>query len=228
MSIGELTVSIRKENGKSPSRRLRQSGQVPGICYGVGAEPLPIAFQTKALQAALDPIKGRNTLLRMQIEGAPGGTKQVAVLLKDTQSHILRGELVHADFIVVAPDRAVTVTVPVQFQGKSKGVADGGTLHLEYRKLPLLCLPDQIPSHIEVDVSGLDMGESLHVSDVQWPAGVKPALAPETTLCVVTAPKEEKAAAAPVEGAPAADAAKKPAAGDAAADKAKAGAPKGK
>lgn len=232
MSIGQLTVTLRKEIGKSPTRKLRFSGSIPGICYGVGSEPISISLNTKALQAALDPIKGRNTLLKMRIEGMAQGSREVSVLVKDVQTHALKGIPVHADFMLVALDRPVRVTVPVQFNGKSRGVADGGNLHLEYRKLPLLCLPDQIPAHIAVDVSPLGMGDSIHISDITWPTGVTPALSPETTLCVVTAPREEKAAsatAAGAEGSAVADAGKK-AAGEAAGakdDKAKA-APKGK
>lgn len=226
MDTGQLTVQARTGSGKSEVRKLRASGKIPGICYGANQEPIAIALDVKTLRKALDPVKGRNTLLRMNIEGLHQGTTNIAVLLKDTQMDALRDEPIHADFVCVDVSKPVRVTVPVVLLGKAEGVKEGGTLHLEYRNLPLLCTPDKIPAKIEVDVSGLGIGQAVHIADLKLDAGIRPALSLETTLCVVTAPKAEKAesatTAATPEAAPAD--AKKAAAPD---DKAKASA-KGK
>ncbi len=123
------------------------------------------------------------------------------MLLKDAQHTKLRGELLHADFLRVQADKPVRATVPLALTGKPEGVKEGGTLHQVYRSLDLLCLPEKIPSEIEIDVSSLAIGMSIHVSDLKLPQGTKAALAANTTICVVTAPKAEKAAEAAGEGA---------------------------
>ncbi len=223
MEVGHLTVQLRTDKGKSAVRKLRNQGQIPGICYGPGNEPISIALEPKALQKALDPIKGMNTLLKMKIVGSSSAPKEIAVLLKETQQDAIRSELIHADFLRVDLGKAVRVVVPIIYTGKPAGVVAGGYLHLEHRTLPLLAVPDKIPANIEIDVSSLGMGQSIHISDLKLAEGLTPALSLDTTLCVITAPREEKAetAQAPVEGAAPADAKKAPEAKDAKAAAAK-------
>lgn len=202
MEVGKLSAQARTNIGTGAVRKLREQGRIPAICYGSGAAPIALAVDPIELQKALDPIKGRNTLLRMRIEGLPGDPQELPVMVKDVQRDQLRGHLLHADFLRVRTDQPVRVTVPIALQGKAEGVKAGGTLHQVYRTLTVLCDPDKIPAKIDIDVSALGIGQSIHVSDVKFPAGIKPAIAADTTICVVTAPKVEKAAEVAAEAVP--------------------------
>lgn len=205
MEAGKLNAQVRSTTGSSAVRKLRAQGKIPAICYGAGVDPVALVLDPSELIKALDPQKGQNTLLYMNIEGE---TKAVPVMLKDVQRDKLRGGLTHADFIRVNTDQPVRVTVPIVLNGKPEGVKNGGTLHQVYRSLTMLCVPAKIPTKVEIDVSHLGMGQALHVSDLKLGDGMTAALAPTSTLCVVTAPKAEKAAEAAegAEGAAAAEA----------------------
>jgi large subunit ribosomal protein L25 len=201
MEVGKISAQARSGIGTGSVRKLRNQGQIPAICYGTGAAPIAVSVDPTALQKALDPIKGRNTLLQMKIEGAGQGAQELSVLLKDTQRDKLTGKLVHADFLRVRMDHPVRVTVPIAITGKAEGVKAGGTLHQVYRSLTVLATPDKIPTKVEIDVTALGMGQAIHVSDLKLEAGITAGLPGGTTLCVVTAPKAEKAEAAAGEGA---------------------------
>lgn len=221
MEVGKLSAQLRPKTGKEMNTKLRQQGLIPAVCYGASGAPLALQISPSDLQKSLDPVKGRNTLLMLSVEGQPGA---IPVMLRDTQKHLLRGHLLHADLLRVDLNKPVRVTVPVALTGKSPGVAAGGTLHQVYRAVPISSLPGAIPSKIEIDVSSLAIGQSVHAADVPLREGVAIALAKTTTICVVTVPKSEKAA----EATPGAEAT--PAAADAkpGADKAAAKAPAAK
>ncbi|HEX2568912.1 MAG TPA: 50S ribosomal protein L25 [Polyangia bacterium] len=213
-TVGQLSVTYRNQTGSSAVRKLRQQGLIPGICYGKGVEPMSITLDPKALKRALDPDKRTNTLITMNVSGNGAGDQQLTVMLRDWQEDALRGDVIHADFVRVRLDQEVHVEVPIVLTGKAEGVKLGGTLHQVYRRLAIACTPDKIPTQIEVAVDNLNMGDALHVSNINLPAGVKAQLDSGTTICTVTAPKAEKAAAeqaaegaAPAEGAAAAPAA---------------------
>lgn len=204
MEVGKLNAQLRSTPGTSTATKLRMKGQIPAICYGGGKDPINLQLNPAELLKSLDPIKGRNTLLHLQVEGqgAP-----ISVMLKDTQRDKLRGELIHADFLRVATDKPVRAVVPLAMIGKAAGVKDGGTLHQVYRTVVVSCVPGKIPTNIELDVNSLGIGQSIHVRDLKLPEGVTVSLAANTTLCVVTVPKAEKStetAAAGAEGAAAA------------------------
>jgi len=204
MEVGTLTVKLRSNIGSGFAKKTRRVGSIPAICYGGGKDPLALQVVPADLQKSLDPKKGRNTLLRLNVEG----TKDVlTVLVKDAQRHPMRGDLVHVDFLRVALDKPVRATVPLNLVGKAEGVKNGGQMHQVYRTLDLLSLPDKIPTHIDIDVSALNIGQSIHVADLKLPDGVKAALPGTVTLCVVTVIKEEKEKAAAGEGEAAAAAA---------------------
>lgn len=223
MEVGTLTVKLRSNIGSGFAKKARRGGTIPAICYGGGKDPVNLHVVPAELQKSLDPKKGRNTLLRLNVEG----TKDtLTVLVKDAQRHPLRGDLVHVDFLRVQLDKPVKATVPLHLVGKAEGVKAGGQMHQVYRTIDLLSLPDKIPTHIDLDVTALNIGQSIHVADVKMPEGVKAALPGTVTLCVVTAIKEEKEKTATAEGA-AAEGAAAPA-GDKAAASAKTPAPAAK
>lgn len=206
-----ILASARSLAGKGENRRLRAAGMIPAVCYGTKDAPLAISVDLAALRKALDPAKGRNTLLQLAFEG-----KKIPSLLKDVQYNAARGDIVHADFIRVRMDQAMKVLVPIEWVGKAEGVKEGGTLHQVYRDVPVMCLPDRIPDKIQIDISSLVIGQSIHTNQVVLPEGVRIDLDATTTLCVVTAPQVEKASTDVV--AASGDAAAKPADGAAKAD----------
>lgn len=191
MEAGKLNAEVRSSRGSSTNRKLRNGGKIPAVCYGAGEAPIALTIDPADLQKALDPVKGNNTLIHLNLDG-----KGIPVMLKDVQRDALRGNATHVDFIRVRTDQPVRVTVPIVITGKAEGVKNGGTLHQVYRTISLQCAPDKIPARIEVEVSGLGLGQSIHVSDLKLGAGIQAVPSPTTTICVVTAPKAEKASEA--------------------------------
>ncbi len=200
MEVGKLTVQVRNETGKGIARKLRAQGLVPGICYGEKLEsPLPITLDPKALHRALDPEKKLNTVIDITLEGEGGQT--LAVMIKDYQIHPLRRDVIHVDLIAIDPDVEVEADVPILLTGKAKGLVEGGRLHVVLRELRVSAKPADVPAKIELDITPLEIGDVLHVSDVALPAGVETVDAPELAIVTMTAPEKEEAAATPEAGA---------------------------
>lgn len=207
MEIIKLSATRRQESGKGPSNRLRRTGNIPAICYGKGLEAFPVAVSPKALLEVLKSAHGKNSVIELAVENGD----KLTVMVRDYGYHPISRELVHADFLQVKLDQPVDVEIPVRCVGKSKGVAGGGILQQIFRTLPIRCLPEKIPAVVEIDITELDLGDTVKAGAVPLPEGVKTRLPEDQTVVVVAVPEkgEEGAAAAP--GAPGAAAA--PAAG---------------
>jgi large subunit ribosomal protein L25 len=208
MEFAKVNVEVRLGTGKGGARKVRAAGKVPGVIYGRKSEPLAVTFDEKELLTSLDKEKRRNTVLKLAIakgDGKPGEPgEEVTAMVRDAQLNPLSRRLVHVDFLRVDLDADVHVTVPLSLTGKAAGLQNGGQLHQSLYTLPIAAKPASIPSKIEVDVTALDIGDALHVSDLKLPAGVRVLLDARDALASVVAPKAEKveeAAAAPVEGA---------------------------
>jgi large subunit ribosomal protein L25 len=236
--ISTLSASPRPESGKGFARRLRMKGLIPAVCYGRFDKPLHVAVEPEALKKAIATPHKFNTVIKLQVPGAPEKT----VLLKAYEKDPLDGHILHADFLEVRMDQDVDVPVPVVLTGRPAGAAEGGVLQQVLRTIVVRTKPDRIPEKIEVDVSNLKVAESLHVSDVKPPPGIIFRTPPHETVAVVAIPEKleeapkpgavvEGAAAVPGAGtgagtgAPAAAGAAAPAAGDAAKPGAAAAAP---
>jgi large subunit ribosomal protein L25 len=226
MEVGKLTVSLRECSGKGGSRKLRAEGKVPGVCYGASVdgriEPLPITVDVKQLRSALDPIRKRNTVISLTIEGGTA-TRSLHALVKDVQIDVIRRDVTHVDLLAIDPDKEVRAEVPLEFTGKPKGAIDGGQIRIVLRSLSVRAKPNDIPVKLVIDVSPLEIGDVIHVSTIELPAGVTSVTGRDLAVVTCAAPEEEKVATAegatPVEGAAAAGAAgaAAPAAGAAAA-----------
>jgi large subunit ribosomal protein L25 len=217
MEVGKLEVRVRKEQGKGYAHKLRQAGKIPAVCYGLGEAPISLALDPKALKDALDPEKRQNTVITMTLKG-DGADRQVTVMLKDYQTDPLKNTVLHADFVRVDLTKEIEVTVPLVLTGKAVGVTTGGILHQVFRMVDVACLPDRIPTKLEVDVSALEIGDAVKVTDVKVTEGVRILLDAKQSVAVVVAPKEEKTEEAAVaEGAEGAEGAAAPAEGAAAA-----------
>ena len=190
MADFELAIEIREPKGKGAARKLRATGRVPGVYYGSGASR-SISFDPSALERVISSSSaGMNTLIGLvgatEIEGRQ-------VLIKDIQRDPVLGNLLHADLYAVDLSKKVTVSVPVRLLGTPMGVQLGnGILDHALREVELECLPTSIPEDIEIDVSELDLGHSLHVRDLSLPADVILLSDSDLSVVSVVAPKVEE------------------------------------
>lgn len=208
MEVGKLTVQLRKDTGKGVARKLRNQGLVPGVCYGEKLEnPLPITLNPKSLRACLHPEKRNNTVITVTVENGGTNNQTLVAMIKDYQVHPLRRDVTHVDLIAIDPDKEVDSEVPITLVGKPKGAIEGGQTHVVRREATVRAKPADIPAKLVLDISGLDIGDALHISDIEFPAGVKSVDSLGLAVVTMTAPEKEEAPAAEAEAAPAAAAA---------------------
>jgi large subunit ribosomal protein L25 len=205
----EIVISAQKrgETGKNVNRRLRVAGHIPGVVYGRKTDPVSVFVSPKEIGAILRSASGENTLFDLDLDG-----NRRKVILKEWQVEPIKGRLLHADFYEVALDQLLQVNVHVEIVGVPVGVkVQGGVLDFVSRELEVECLPTDIPDKIVVDVSELEIGKHLRVSDLRLPDKVKMLSEPELVVVHVVAPRAEEVAATPAaEAAPAEGAAAEP------------------
>jgi large subunit ribosomal protein L25 len=161
-----LTAEIREGIGKENAKKLRLQGLIPAIFYGPRSQTIPLVIQSKELTKALQTEAGENVLIDLAIRKGTKSDHKV-VMLKDIQIDPLKGITLHTDFYEVAMDEMVTVEVPVHLVGKPEGTKVGGILEQVRRVIQVQCFPGDIPKSIDVDVSSLKIGDSIHVQDIQ-------------------------------------------------------------
>jgi large subunit ribosomal protein L25 len=189
----EIVVAAqgRTETGKNVNRRLRTQGLIPGVVYGAAKESLAVAVSPKEITAILRSASGENTLFDLELEG-----RRRKVILKEFQLEPIKGQLLHADFYEVALDKVLEVKVHVELQGTAVGVkVQGGILDFVTRELEVECLPTDIPEKIALDISGLELGKHLRVSDLTAPPKVKILTDPGVVIVHVVAARAEEVAA---------------------------------
>jgi large subunit ribosomal protein L25 len=204
-AIGQLTVTVRNTSGKGAARRLRTQGKVPGVFYGASTdgriEPFQIAVDVKALKAALDPVRRQNTVISVTVEDGGKAVRTLSALLKDYQLDLVRRDVTHVDLLAIDPQKEVQASVPLEFTGKPKGIVDGGVIHTVMRSIDVRCKPSDIPVKLPLDISPLEIGDVLHVSDIKLPAGVSLVTGDRAAVISLQAPEKEEVVAAPVDGA---------------------------
>lgn len=191
-----LEAVVRETRGKNEARRLRVAGKIPAVVYGGGQEPQAVAVSPKELSRLLHSEAGLNTLIDLKLDGT--ATK---VIVKDFLLQPVTHQLLHADFYRVNLEKKVQVKVAVRLIGEPKGVkVQGGVLDFVHREIEVESLPAEIPEHIDIDVSGLMIGDGVHVKDVAAGQKWTPVSAVDMLLVhVVTARTGgDDAAAAPV------------------------------
>jgi large subunit ribosomal protein L25 len=176
-----LTAETGRPTGSSASRRLRATGKVPAVLYGRGAEPSPITVDWRDLRAALTTDKGLNALITLKV-----GSKKTTAIVKDMQRHPVRRDILHVDFLSVDVDVSISTDVPILLEGEPvKVTREQGVVDHVLNALVIDAKPDAIPGHLTVDVSDLEIGQSITVADLDLPEGVTTEVDPEET--VVTA-----------------------------------------
>lgn len=200
-SVIQLNGSRRERLGKGGARKARAAGQIPGVLYGHGETPVAVALDSREFQTAMRGHKGGNALVNLKLDSG-----EFTALIRDAQYDPLSRAVLHLDFQHVSLTETVEIEVEVRSSGLALGVKDGGgILETIVRTLEVRCLPTAIPDAIVVDVSALNIGESIHVRDIKL-EGVTILTDPDTTVLTVVPPTVEEAAVAgetPAAGGPA-------------------------
>jgi len=187
----ELEVSVRESQGRGAVRRMRAQGNVPAILYGGGIEPLRLSVSDRSLERALRT--GANALIDLK---GPKEVKGKVVLVKEIQRDPVSQRLLHCDVYAVDAKKKLHVSVPIRFEGKPVGVEQqDGILETPAREIEVSCLPFSIPERIDVDVSNLSIGDTIHLRDITLPEDVEAVADGSLTLAHVSAPRVEEAPA---------------------------------
>ncbi len=192
-----LSIELRSRTGKGISRQLRRSGQIPAVVYGKGMEAVPVAVNPKELTSVIAGEGGHNNLITLKGGGSLDGN---VVIVAELLRNPLRGDLMHADLHKINMADKIRVEVPINLVGTAVGVKNGGLLDVSMHAVHLECLPNQIPAHLDVDVTDLAIGHSIHIGDLKLPAGIKVlGDARASIVSVLGKAREEEAPAAAAE-----------------------------
>lgn len=187
-----LEVVLRTDRGKEGARRIRREGKIPAVLYGRKTPTFHMAVKPEELKKILTSGAKENTLIGLKVNG-PGNEKvgNPVVMLKDLQIHPLSQSYLHADFYAVAMDEKIEVDIPIRLVGKAEGVKTGGIQQQAMREIRVRCLPSEIPEFLEVDVSALQIGDSIHVRDLTPPEKFDIVTDKNITLASVVPPISE-------------------------------------
>ena len=185
----ELKAKVRKTIGNGPARALRRDGKVPAVLYGPKTEPVLLSVEVRDVEKVLKSGNVGQVLLNLIIQNGQETTRPA--MIKELQAHPVSGRFLHIDFYEIDLARKIRVGVPVVATGQSIGVELGGLLQIVRRELEVLCLPTQIPESIEVDVTNLDVGDSIHVEEIQVEGDVEIPADVNFTVVTILAPKVE-------------------------------------
>jgi large subunit ribosomal protein L25 len=182
LELLELTVNVRKSTGKGISRTLRKQGLIPGVLYGPKSEPIPISVETLNIEKLFKHSGSNQAPLNLTIKN--GESIKKTAMVKDLQLHPVSRRFLHIDLYEVAMDKKIQVRVPVVLTGIAAGTEAGGTIQLIRRELDVLCLPLDIPEFITIDVSGMQIGDSIHIEELPVSENIE--LLADTNFTVVT------------------------------------------
>jgi large subunit ribosomal protein L25 len=181
--------------GKNASHRIRKRGHIPAVLYGEGEPGTALVLDKKDIIAILKSASGENTIFKIALEAA-----EADVMIKDLQIDPTTDELLHADLIKIAMDKAIRVAVPIEIKGEAYGVkTEGGFVDFMTREVEIECLPANIPGSLTVDITELRLHQSLKVADLVAPEGVKLIGEPNTVIVLIQVPHEEKVEVKPEE-----------------------------
>ncbi len=198
MASATLSASVRENSGKGVARSLRGAGRIPAVIYGHGRDPQSLSIETRELEKLLSHISAENTVIDLTVEG-----KSARTIIREIQRHPFKRQILHVDFQELVAGEKIIVRVPIILMGVPDGVRmDGGILDQTMRELEVEVDPSDIPNHLELDVTKMIIGSSLHVSDMTLPAGVEIVGDEDASVAVVSAPRAAiETVAAPEDGA---------------------------
>ena len=187
MAQQTMTARLRQDKGKGVARKLRQNLQIPAVFYGPGTTPIMLTVDFSELDRVFKKSSGDQIIIELQIESDEGSETKMT-MIKDLQIDAIKDTYLHADFYEISMDREISLEVPVRLVNIPAGVANGGILQQIRREIAISCLPDKLIDHVEVDVSELEIGDSIHVDDIDLPEGIVTTLEGQLTIAVVAAP----------------------------------------
>jgi large subunit ribosomal protein L25 len=193
----ELNVETRTIKGSGPVSRMRRNGIIPAVIYGEGTKPQTVQLAEKDFDRVLRHHEASSAIYHIQV--LEGGKKQqdLTALLKDTQYDPVSDRVSHLDFMHISMDKEISIKVPIILKGTAIGLKkEGSTLEHMLRELEVICLPKDIPAHIDVDVTKVDTHESIHVRDLALGAGVRTKMDPDVTIVTLVFSNREVEAAA--------------------------------
>jgi len=187
----EIKTFFRDEVGKNKVKKLREKKMVPSVLYGGEIKLVKLSL---ADVERLYSLRHENFIIKMNIDGK----EQKRAILKDWQFDPVTGKVIHIDFLELIEGKTITISIPIELEGTPEGVKKGGILEHHLWNVNVECLPDNIPDHIKIDISKLDIGDSIHIKDLKVPENVKIVDSPEDVVLTIVAPsiEEEKPAVA--------------------------------
>ncbi len=183
----QLDAEVRTETGKGPARRLRSVGRLPAIFYGPETDPIMLSVDYLQLKRMLKGKSSETVVLDLRID-SDGESQSKKVMIKEVQRDPVTRDYLHVDFYEIAMGKELEVEIPIHLINTPMGVSNGGILEHTRRELRVSCLPEDMVDKIEMDVSGLDIGQSIHISDVSLPPGLKLIDDVSLTIATVVAP----------------------------------------
>ena len=192
MAQYQLAATVRETTGKEAAKKMRKEKNIPGIFYGPDSKPVMLSFKDGDLRKILKSAASENIIMGLELK-SDKGTETKVVMLKELQADPLKDSYIHADFYEISMDKELTLNVPVILVNTPVGVTNGGILQHVRRELTISCLPDKVIESIEVDVSGLDIGESIHIENIIFPEGITSSQEGHLTVAVVNAPTVSEA-----------------------------------
>ena len=187
MDTMQLNSEIRVQTGKGAARRLRSAGKLPAILYGAETEPMMLAMEYSELEKTLKGRAAENIIFDLTINGGKKSQSK-KVMIKELQRDPVKRDYLHVDLFEISMAKELEVEIPLDLLNTPIGVDEGGILQHIRREVKAACLPEDLVDKIEVDVSGLDIGQSLHVRDISFPPGLKPLDDEDLTVVTVVAP----------------------------------------
>jgi large subunit ribosomal protein L25 len=185
MASATLSATLRHDTGKGVARKLRQNGEIPGVIYGHGRESQSLTINAREFERLISRVAAASTVIELDL----GGTTARS-LIREIQRHPFKKLIMHVDFQEVVAGEMVTLKCPIVYVGTPYGVrTEGGVLDQIMHELTIMALPSQIPDHINVDISDLHVGKSIHVSDLTLPEGIKVVDDASATVCIIQASK---------------------------------------
>ncbi|MFW6381299.1 MAG: 50S ribosomal protein L25 [Bacillota bacterium] len=179
----EIEVEARKETGKGAARKLRRQGKIPGVVYGKERNSQPLSVDPRDLYDKIN----KNAIIDLVIDGEQ---ESETVMIKDYQRDVIKNKLLHVDFQKISMEEKIDVTVPINLVGEAPGVQEGGVLQQLMREVEISVLPEDIPEEIDLDISELEVGDSLQVQQLQS-EGIDVLASPEDVIVTVVTPTEE-------------------------------------
>jgi large subunit ribosomal protein L25 len=183
-----LSAQVRNQTGTQPVKKIRNENQIPAVFYGPKSNPTPLTIDYADLEKIIKDAGGENMIIGLEINKTDNTLEKKQVMLKELQVDPIKDRYIHADFYEIRMDQELVLDIPVALLNTPKGVKEGGILQHIRRELTVSCLPDKIVEQLELDVSELDIGDTLHIGDIKLPEGIKAVDEENLTVATVIAP----------------------------------------